>query len=128
MSIREQVKALRDVAGAYQHNGLGLILREAADTIESLSEKLADMGRSVEDCGGGWIKISDRLPTMEECQKNDNRFILDDGNRVYGGIFDYQKRCFVQFDFLKGLVEDKCAIAWQPLPEPYLGEKAIDRA
>lgn len=124
-------------------------LFKAADTIESLSAKLQakeycdgcpgadiieipcteeckrrhfkaeNMQRSAEDCGGGWIKISDRVPTMEECQKNDNRFILDDGNRRYGGLFDYQKRCFVQFDFWKGLVEDKCAIAWRPLPNPY---------
>lgn len=39
--ISEQVKSLRDVAGAYKHNGLSLILREAADTIEVLSAKLA---------------------------------------------------------------------------------------
>lgn len=70
---------------------------------------------------GGWIPCSERLPTKEESIKNDNRFILDDGNRRYGGLFDYEKQCFVQFDFWKGLVEDKCAIAWQPLPEEYHG-------
>lgn len=70
---------------------------------------------------GGWIPCSERLPTKEESIKNDNRFILDDGNRRYGGLFDYEKQCFVQFDFWKGLVEDKCAIAWQPLPEAYHG-------
>lgn len=66
-----------------------------------------------------WIPCSERLPTKEESIKNDNRFILDDGNRRYGGLFDYEKQCFVQFDFWKGLVEDKCVIAWQPLPEVY---------
>lgn len=66
-----------------------------------------------------WIPCSERLPTKEESIKNDNRFIFDDGNRRYGGLFDYEKQCFVQFDFWKGLVEDKCAIAWQPLPEQY---------
>lgn len=70
---------------------------------------------------GGWIPCSERLPTKEESIKNDNRFILDDGNRRYGGLFDYEKQCFAQFDFWKGLVEDKCAIAWQPLPEAYHG-------
>ena len=40
---------------------------------------------------GGWVACMDRLPTIEECQKNDNRFILDDGNRRYGGLFDYQE-------------------------------------
>lgn len=73
---------------------------------------------SAEDCGG-WISCGDRLPTMEECQKNDCRFILDDGNRRYEGLFDYEKKCFTQFDFWRRLVEDKCAIAWQPLPDSY---------
>lgn len=125
MSISEQVNAqigiLRRLSfecHCQWKEELEFALSEAADTIESLSAKLADMERPAEDCGGGWIKISDRVPTMEECQKNDNWFILDDGNRRYVGLFDYQKRCFVQFDFWKGLVEDKCAIAWQPLPEP----------
>lgn len=77
-----------------------------------------DSEQSKENCVG-WILCKDRLPTKEESIKNDNRFILDDGNRRYGGLFDYEKKCFVQFDFWNGLVEDKCAIAWQPLPEPY---------
>jgi len=124
MNISEQVKELRNLSFSLWIDTPTAVMaktamNQAADTIESLSAKLADMERSAEDCGGRWIKISDRVPTMEECQKNDNRFILDDGNRRYGGLFDYQKRCFVQFDFWKGLVEDKCAIAWQPLPEPY---------
>lgn len=51
MSISEQVKALRDTAGAYKHNGLSLILREAADTIECLSANLQaeNMERSTGD-------------------------------------------------------------------------------
>lgn len=37
---------------------------------------------------GKWIKVSDRLPTREEYQKNDGRFIVTDGNRVEQGFFD----------------------------------------
>lgn len=91
-------------------------IEELEAEVEEL--KAANMERLVEDCGG-WIPCKDRLPTMEECQKNDCRFILDDGNRRYGGLFDYEKQCFTQFGFWRGLVEDKCAIAWQPLPDPY---------
>lgn len=68
---------------------------------------------------GGWIPCSERLPNMEEVYKNDGRFILDDGNRRYQGIFDYTEKKFVRFDFFCGMQEDKCAIAWQPLPEAY---------
>lgn len=123
--ISEQVKELRKYAGFFKDDridgNLSPIFKNAADTIETLSTKLqaANMERSERYYGGGWIAISERLPTKEESIKNDNRFILDDGNMRYGGLFDYEKKCFVKFDFWKGLVEDKCVIAWQPLPERY---------
>lgn len=76
--ISEQVKELRYKADIYNTIGsawelnraeaktLQVLLREAADTIESLSAKLADMERSVEDCGGGWIECeSGKLPDKE---------------------------------------------------------------
>lgn len=114
--ISEQVKELRKYAGFFKNDridgNLSQIFKRAADTIEALSENL-------EVNGGGWISISERLPTKEESIKNDNRFILDDGNRRYGGLFDYEKKCFVQFDFWNGLVEDKCAVAWHSMPEQY---------
>ena len=62
--ISEQVKHLRELsdtanANAYAFKALSQSLKEAADTIESLSAKLADMERSVEDCGGWWIYCGD---------------------------------------------------------------------
>ena len=69
MSISEQVKELRIAGGTCIGMGKELIARfllEAADTIEALSAKLADMERSAEDCGGGWIKCeSGKLPDKE---------------------------------------------------------------
>ncbi len=68
MSISEQVRELRAIANnlSIGHNmPISLAVerfREAANTIEALSAKLADMERSVEDCGGGWISCKDRLP------------------------------------------------------------------
>lgn len=70
MSISEQVKELRKLANSKEfepHEPVtyGFYARiksklfKAADTIESLSAKLADMERSVEDCGGGWIYCGD---------------------------------------------------------------------
>lgn len=57
--ISEQVKELREVAEMYEGLDGGDILREAADTIESLSAKLKDMERSTEDCGG-WIPCKNK--------------------------------------------------------------------
>lgn len=55
MSISEQVKELRTYANVSlyaRENKARELLNQAADTIESLSVKLADMERPAEDCGG----------------------------------------------------------------------------
>lgn len=71
---------------------------------------------SADQSQNDWVMVSDRLPSREDCQKNDNRFILDDGNRRYEGIFDYEQRKFMTHDelFMK---EDDCAAAWMPMPD-----------
>lgn len=67
--ISEQVKELREIASEFDLDDkeeLSNMINEAADTIESLSAKLADMERSAEDCGGGWIECeSGKLPDKE---------------------------------------------------------------
>lgn len=69
MSISEQVKELRDGSDVYKVGGfpeVSKLLKNAADTIESLSAKLADMEWPAEDCGGGWILCeSGKLPDKE---------------------------------------------------------------
>ena len=68
-----------------------------------------------------WIQVSDRLPTEEEYQKNDGRFIVCDGNRVYQAMFDIYlgKFCFQRYvnPLRYELEEDKCIQKWQPMPE-----------
>lgn len=90
------------------------ILKEAADTIESFFEV---QEKNTKKCLANWVKCSDRLPTMEECQKNDCRFIVDDGNRRYQCLFDYEEKIFIQFNCI-GVHEDKCAVRWCELPDP----------
>lgn len=69
MSISEQVKELREIAknfSEWEYNRFYDTISRAADTIESLSAKLADKERPVEDCGGGWIECeSGKLPDKE---------------------------------------------------------------
>lgn len=123
--LSEQAKRIRDCVKKWQtfenipSSEPFKLLSEAADTIEALSAKLAaNMERSDRYYGGGWISISERFPTKEESIKNDNRFILDDGNRRYEGCFDYIEKRFVRFN-CDGMQTDKCAIAWREMPEPY---------
>lgn len=76
----------------------------------------------------GWISVEERLPTKEEFLKDDGRFILDDGNRRYQGLFDIYDGKFKFSRHISGihyeLFEDKCVIAWQPLPDPYRPERS----
>ena len=77
----------------------------------------------VKEEADGWIPVEDRLPNKEEYLKDDGRFMLDDGNRRYQGLFDIYDGKFKFTKHISGLnyelFEDKCVIAWQPLPEPY---------
>lgn len=79
----------------------------------------------------GWIPVEQRLPTKEEYLKDDGRFILDDGNRRYQGLFDVYDGKFKFSKHISGinyeLFEDNCVIAWQPLPEPYRPEKGAEK-
>lgn len=109
MSISEQVKKLRDISASFDRgipNPICQILNEAADTIESLFEKLqaANMERSV-DCGG-WIPCKDRLPEEKGWYlvyaKNQRPFVAYFKGKTFPLNNHYHE-----------------IIAWQPLPEPY---------
>ena len=83
MDISEQVKELRELAADMEKYVVlrpkPHILRESADTIESLSAKLqaANMERSAEDCGG-WVPCNlENLPDKEVlCCDNHGEMIL----------------------------------------------------
>lgn len=97
----------------------------AIRTVNELAEEFATDINVVSN--NGWIPCSERLPNKEEYLKNDGRFIVTDGNRVYQSIYDiYICHCFRTSHSLpfgssyKTSYEiDNCVIAWQPLPEPY---------
>lgn len=100
-------------------------LNDAISIAKELAEEFATDINVVSN--NGWIPCSDRLPNKEEYLKNDGRFIVTDGNRVYQSIYDiYICHCFRTSHSLpfgpsyKTSYEiDNCVIAWQPLPEPY---------
>lgn len=118
MSISEQVRELRETSDGIdtysdmrEYSGLSIavMLNEAADTIESLSEKLQseNMERPAEDFGG-WIPCSEKLPM----ESKEVICFFKDGtisacmliyNRFHGKMYSYD-------------VSD--ALCWKPLPEP----------
>lgn len=67
--INSQIRLLRSLSfecHCQWKEELEFALSDAANTIESLMKKLADMERSAEDCGGGWIPCDeDNFPDKE---------------------------------------------------------------
>lgn len=128
MSISEQVKELRELADALHrekwYSAYDTVI-DAADTIESLSAKLADMERSAEDCGGGWIKCKDRLSTKKECGDYRGNFIVTVyTNKLTTLYMDYEYAIVRGKEVGRWIWNDRVnipweVIAWQPLPEPY---------
>lgn len=110
--ISEQVKELREIAKNWNPNTpinpVSVVLNKAADTIEALSAKLANMDRSAEDCGGGWIACKERLPE-------------DEG--MYLITAKVLEKIEIQYVFFQKNMDlficNGIAIAWKPLPEPY---------
>lgn len=74
-----------------------------------------------------WMPVGERLPTREEYNENNGRFIVTDGMRRYQSLFDvYETKFFIDIVY-KGNCNfteavDNKVIAWKALPEPYEGE------
>lgn len=110
MSIREQVKYLRNI---YQYGTTyeetKKAIEEAADTIESLSEKLqaANIEQSAGDCSG-WIPCNERLPEEEGMYLITSKVL--DKTEVQYVFFQKNMDLFI----CNGI-----PTAWKPLPDPY---------
>lgn len=120
--LSEQVNELRGYCielekyGGWWNNRLSRKIKEAADTIESLSEKL--QAANMEN-GGEWILCEDRLPPQPK--KNP----IFDGKPLELYLVsvkntDYAFRAFWNGKFFAdGFSKLQNVEAWQPLPEPY---------
>lgn len=121
--INEQVKKLREYA-TYIGNCVGIpfgtrkILKDAADTIESLSAKLEETK---------WIPCSDRLPEEPEVSPYDTlRALAREGTlqeyivMVYGALKPTTLYYIGNEEWYDPFTDQNyIATAWQPLPEPY---------
>ena len=69
----------------------------------------------------GWIPVGDRLPTKEECEKDDNEFLVQT---------DTGERFSCEYDPLANGYDNPLwccnipVVAWQPIPEPYRPERS----
>lgn len=69
----------------------------------------------------GWIPVKKRLPTKEECEKDNNEFLVQT---------DTGKRFSCEYDPLANGYDNPLwccnvpVVAWQPLPESYRPERS----
>lgn len=69
----------------------------------------------------GWVPVEERLPTMEECEKENNEFLVQTDNG---------KRFSCEYNPLANGYDNPSwccnvpVIAWRPLPEPYHQERS----
>lgn len=125
--ISELVRELREIATNWNPNipinPVSVVLNKAADTIEVLSAKLADMEQTAADCGG-WILCKNRLPeTLEYMEFEPTPYMkrleiayMTDMVEYIIGYFDGYK----WIDKRNRKIEN--VIAWKPflkLTEPY---------
>ena len=70
----------------------------------------------------GWIPVEERMPTKEECKKDNNEFLVQT---------DAGERFSCEYDPLANGFDNPLwccnvpVVAWRPLPEPYQAERSM---
>lgn len=122
--ITKQIKRLREYADN-RKGEIADICKEAADTIETLSEKVrvANMERSSAYYNGGWVPVSERLPEESDyvsCLPFYDGVVIwltDKGIMGFGWYYNSTNNWADTNDCWS----DKYGkvTAWMPLPKPY---------
>lgn len=141
--ITELIKKLNEHADLLKEMGFdpdGMVMndyREAADTIQLLSQKLhaSQMERSSQYYNDGWIPVSERLPEEREWigTKQFGTTISDEvyvtfespkGDRFTKHLlFQNGKLSRADQQMIDVFHEGSVPVAWMPLPQPYQPKK-----
>ncbi len=130
--ISEQIQELRNLAEdlkcEYEEDDVVRVLQVAADTIETLSAKLAsaNMERSSAYYNGVWIPCNERLPeiTIEDRYSEDMLVVL----KWYDGDITYSVGWYNKSGVWNEDCENCKVIAWMPLPKQYKVDEANRQA
>lgn len=109
--ISEQVKGLRKLGNQWKHNDVagGNLIFEAADTIETLSAKLARYSLGY----GEWIPCSERLPSES------GNYLITVADLRLGHIGEHTVTMADFYAKAKKWNSIVDVYAWMPLPEPW---------
>lgn len=101
--ISKQIEELRAYA-ADRKGELAKMVSDAADTIESLSEKLsaANMERSSQYYNDGWIPVTDRLPeeglVIVACGKDGDALYVASADAVRESAYEGYVKAWMQIE------------------------------
>ena len=93
-------------------------VRGSGDVVKGLSIAKSIIRKHIND---GWISVEERLPTVEECEKENNEFFVQT---------DSGERFSCEYDPLANGYDNPSwccnvpVIAWRPLPETYKPERS----
>ena len=124
--IEQRIEKTKKIIVEHPSDKMDEIANDTAEAFIEAYKECQDIIRK--HMNDGWIPVEERLPTMEEYQKDDGRFILDDGNRRCAGYYDVYTGRFYSYrhitPYRAELYEDNRIIAWRPLPGRYRPERS----
>lgn len=122
--ITKQIKRLREYADN-RKGEIADICREAADTIENLSEKVraANMERSSAYYNGGWIPVNDNLPKAGEYDGDVAKYYLVQNEYGEMLVASYTHSEDWEQIHQSYTIEEEI-VAWMPLPKPYKSQES----
>ena len=118
--IEQRIEKERKIITGHHHDEM------ANDIAETFAEAFIEAYEECQDIihkhmNDGWIPVEERLPTEEECEKDNNEFLVQT---------DTGKRFSCEYDPLANGYDNPLwccnvpVVAWRSLPEPYRPERS----
>lgn len=122
--LESEAKRWEDSGTEYEDKCEIAVGRGLRNAIKIVKQEAEEHVTDINVGNNGWIPCSERLPTTEEYQRGNGRFLVTDGNRTYEAEFDiYESHTFGKSRMAtEWFITDKCVTHWQnePLPpQPY---------
>ena len=123
----EAIEAIMEVLNNYENtvkeviNRYEGVVKEEPGVTKEFLKQCKQVVKKYEKKYSGWIPVEKRLPTKEECEKDNNEFLVQT---------DTGKRFSCEYDPLANGYDNPLwccnvpVVAWQPLPELYRPERS----
>ena len=113
--IESRMKYLEKIKEKYEDGNEKMAIWFRIDEIKRVKKTIR------KHMNDGWIPVEERLPTKEECEKDNNEFLVqvDSGER-FSCEYDPEANGYDNPQWCCNIP----VVAWRPLPEPYRPERS----